>query len=125
MAATPLTGEPLATNAMAGPEPSRTSMESPAAACCMRASPANAVSSTSTLFFWKIPSLMPTSGGTKEKASATALPTRILSAAKVGEVASSAMPQAISATKRLLARPNIEASSQGSVVAAFNQPLSA
>jgi hypothetical protein len=86
MAATPLIGAPLTMKAIAGPEPSRRSIESAAAACCMRASPAKAMSSGSILFFWKMPALTPTSGGTKLNASATALPTRTLSAAAAGKV---------------------------------------
>ncbi len=68
------------------------SIESAAAACCMRASPAKAIDSTSTLFFWKMPLRMPTSGGTNENASATALPTRSLSAAAAGVVSGERWP---------------------------------
>src|SRR5262249_32013439 len=100
MAATPLIGEPLAMNAIAGPEPSRMSIESLAAACCMRASPAKAVSSSSTLLFWKMPLRMPTSGGTNENASGTALPTRNLSAAAAGMVIAAVANAARASTKR-------------------------
>src|SRR5262245_59853236 len=81
MAATPLIGEPLTMNAMAGPEPSAMSRLSAAIACCILASPAKATDSTSMPFFAKMPCFMPTSSGTNENASGTALPTRSFSAA--------------------------------------------
>ena len=76
MAAIAFTGEPLAMKAMPGPEPSATSILSAAIACCSLASPAKAVACTSRPSFLKMPSWMPTSSGTKENASGTALPTR-------------------------------------------------
>src|SRR5262245_7447766 len=81
MAATALIGAPLTTNAIAGPEPSATSRLSDAIACCMRASPVNAIESMSRPLFAKKPLRMPMSSGTNENASGTALPTRKVSAA--------------------------------------------
>src|SRR5262245_21889436 len=84
MAATPLMGEPLMMNAIAGPEPSAMSRLSDAIACCMRASPANAIDSISSPCLAKNPLRMPISSGTNENASGTALPTRSFSAAPAG-----------------------------------------
>src|SRR5262245_40541894 len=84
MAATPLIGEPLMMNAIAGPEPSAMSRLSDAIACCMRASPANAIDSISSPCLAKNPLRMPISSGTNENASGTALPTRSFSAAPAG-----------------------------------------
>src|SRR5262245_36528805 len=81
MAATPLIGAPFSMNAMAGPEPIRMSIEPAAAAVCMRASPVNAIDTTSRPFLAKMPVRMPISTGVNVKASATALPTRSFSAA--------------------------------------------
>ena len=53
----------------------------------MRASPAKAINSISMPFFWKNPFFMPTSSGTNENASGTALPTRRVSAEEAGESA--------------------------------------
>src|SRR3984957_17403815 len=90
MAAIALIGEPLAMNAMAGPEPSAMSIESDAIACCSLASPANAIDWASMPYFWKKPFLMPMSSGTNEKASGTAFPTRSVSAAPAGAASASA-----------------------------------
>src|SRR6266700_2563431 len=49
MAAMALIGEPLTMKAIAGPEPSARSIESDAMACCIFASPANAIDSASQL----------------------------------------------------------------------------
>src|SRR5262245_13801028 len=84
MAATPLMGEPLMMNAIAGPEPSAMSTLSDAIACCMRASPANEIDSISSPCLAKNPLRMPMSSGTNENASGTALPTRSFSAAPAG-----------------------------------------
>src|SRR5262245_11334176 len=84
MAATPLMGEPLTMNAIAGPEPSAMSRLSDAIACCIRASPANATDSISSPCLAKNPLRMPISSGTNENASGTALPTRSCSAAPAG-----------------------------------------
>src|SRR5262249_49826721 len=81
MAATALIGAPLTMNAIARPEPSATSRLSDAIACCMRASPVNAIDSISRLLFANKPLRMPMSSGTNENASGTALPTRKVSAA--------------------------------------------
>src|SRR5712692_817359 len=106
MPATPLIGAPLTMNAMAGPEPSRTSIESAAAACCMRASPANAIDSISSPLAAKMPLRIPTSSGTNEKASGTALPTRSFSAAVSGEASKNppAASTSISAAARIARR---------------------
>ena len=92
IAAIAFAGDPFMMNAMPGPEPSATSIPSPAVACCSLASPAKAINSISRPYFWKMPLRIPTSSGTNEKASGTALPTRNLSAAKddVAKVASAA-----------------------------------
>src|SRR6516164_3154351 len=82
MAATALIGAPLTMNAIAGPEPSAMSRLSDAIACCMRASPVNAIDSMSRPLFAKKPLRMPMSSGTNENASGTALPTRSGSAAR-------------------------------------------
>src|SRR5262245_46624783 len=81
MAATALIGAPLTMNAIAGPEPSAMSRLSDAIACCMRASPVNAIESMSRPLFANKPLRMPMSSGTNENASGTALPTRKVSAA--------------------------------------------
>ena len=84
MAAIALIGEPFMMNAIAGPEPSARSIESDAIACCILASPANAIDSASMPYFWKKPFFMPMSSGTNENASGTALPTLSLSTAAEG-----------------------------------------
>src|SRR5262249_51873972 len=81
MAAIPLIGEPFMMKAIAGPEPSARSIESDAIACCIFASPANAIDSASMPYFWKKPFFMPMSSGTNENASGTALLTLSFSAA--------------------------------------------
>src|SRR5262245_48480675 len=81
MAATALIGAPLTMHAIPGPEPSATSRLSDAIACCMRASPVNAIDSMSRPLFANRPLRMPMSSGTNENASGTALPTRSGSAA--------------------------------------------
>src|SRR6516165_6629492 len=73
---------PLTMNAIAGPEPSAMSRLSDAIACCMRASPVNAIDSMSRPLFANRPLRMPMSSGTNENASGTALPTRSGSAAR-------------------------------------------
>src|SRR5262245_49455664 len=95
MAVTALIGAPLAMNAMAGPDPSAMSRLSDAIACCMRASPANAIDSISSPCLAKKPLRMPMSSGTNENASGTALPTRSFSAAPAGDMKSAASARAI------------------------------
>src|SRR5262245_24181166 len=104
MAVTALMGAPLAMNAMAGPEPSAMSRLSEAMACCMRASPANAIDSISSPCLAKMPLRMPISSGTNENASGTALPTRSFSAAPAGGASSAA--SAIAIRPRAAARMN-------------------
>src|SRR5262245_31916213 len=119
MAATPLMGEPLTMNAIAGPEPSAMSRLSDAIACCMRASPANAIDSISSPCLAKNPFLMPISSGTNENASGTALPTRSLSAALPGAasitapVASASAAPAARSTARSSAFMNMGISRSG------------
>src|ERR1051325_4954006 len=88
MAAIALIGEPFLMKAIAGPEPSARSIVSDAIACCIFASPANAIDSGSTPYFWKKPFFIPMSSGTNEKASGTALPTLSFSAAVAGAASS-------------------------------------
>jgi len=92
-----LIGAPLAMNAIAGPEPTRMSIEPAAAACCIRASPVKAIDSTSRPFLAKMPVRMPISIGVNENASATALPTRSFSAACAGMTSNTAAARPMNA----------------------------
>ena len=81
MAATALAGTPLAGKAMPGPLPKPISMLSETRPCCMRASPAKPVTTSSSPCLAKMPTSSPTSIGVKVQANGTALPIRSLSAA--------------------------------------------
>ena len=81
MAATAFAGTPRAMKPMPGPEPSEKSMACATIACCMRASPANAIDVTSRPCLAQMPCAVPISIGAKANVVAADLPTRMLSAA--------------------------------------------
>ena len=81
-AATPIAGEPLATNASPGPLPSPISMLPAASACCTLASPPRSALSMSRPCLAKKPCSMPISTGRKVQAVPCALPTWICSLAR-------------------------------------------
>ena len=64
MAATPISGAPLATKASSGPDPMPISIEFAAIACCTRGPPPKLITSRSMPCFLKMPAAVPTCSGT-------------------------------------------------------------
>src|SRR5215813_5982644 len=78
MAATAISGAPLATKASSGPEPMPMSMAPAAIACCTRGPPPKLMISTSMPCFLNRPASVPTCSGTNWKVPACGWPTRTL-----------------------------------------------
>jgi hypothetical protein len=94
MAATPISGAPLATKASSGPEPMPISIESAASACCTRGPPPKLITSTLILCFLKMPASMPTWSGTNWNVPTCGWPTRTLVCASAGESTATLNPTA-------------------------------